>query len=317
MTSGRGILMPVSSVNGFGRDAHKFIDFLARNHWNYWQVLPICPRDFHGSPYNSPASMEIDSEYGTKKQWLELKKYANKNGIQIIGDLSFFVGKSSKECLLNIELFLTDKFSGVPPDSYNRRNGQYWGHYQYNWEKLEQTDFKFFLNRFQCALELYDVIRLDHFRGYEAVWSIPAGYKSGRKGKWVKVPGEKLFKTAQLKFGKLPFIAEDLGVITPAVEALRKQFHFLGTRVIQFGRTKESDVILYTSTHDTPTLVGFSGGKKKGKKLMDKVFCSEAYIKMTTVADLLLLDNKARINRPGSVKDNWKWKLDIKLLSKI
>lgn len=316
MKPGFGVLLPVSSLDGFGKKAYKFVDYLAKWDQQYWQVLPICPRDFHNSPYNSPASMEIDPEYGTKAQWLALKKYANRKGIQIIGDLSFFVGKGSKECLENIDLFLTDRFSGVPPDSFNRRYGQFWGQYQYNWEKLEETGFKFFLNRFKSAIELYDIVRLDHFRGYEAVWSIPKKYRSGRRGKWVKVPGEKLFKTAQKQLGKLPFIAEDLGVITPPVEELRKKFNFLGTRVVQFGKLTEKDVVYYTSTHDSPTLVGFCG-KKRARKLIARVASSIAQIKITTVQDLLLLDNKARINRPGSVHDNWGWKLNLDLLSTI
>ena len=314
MTGEKGVLLPISCLDGFGKDAYKFVDYLVKWRQQYWQVLPICPRDRYGSPYDSPASMEIDPEYGTKVEWLALKKYANKNGIKIIGDLSFFVGKGSKECLSNQDLFLTGQFSGVSQDAYNRRNGQYWGQYQYNWEKLEQTGFKFFLERFESAIDLYDLIRLDHFRGYEAVWSIPEGYKSGRKGKWVNVPGEKLFKTAQKKFGSLPFFAEDLGFITPEVEALRKEFGFLGTRVVQFGNTDEKDIIFYTGTHDTPTLVGFTG-KRRSKKLIEKVLNSNAKIKMITVPDLLLLDNKARFNRPGSVKNNWKWKLDISTIS--
>lgn len=313
---GFGVLLPVSSLGGFGKSAYQFVDFLSKWHQNYWQVLPLCPRDWHGSPYNSPASMEIDSEYGSKAQWVALKKYANEKGIKIIGDLPFFVALNSPEYRANKELFLSDQFSGVPPDAFNRRYGQYWGQPQYNWEKLAQMGYKFQLDRFRYVLELFDVVRLDHFRGYEAVWSIPKKYKSGRKGKWVKVPGSELFKTATQTFGKLPFIAEDLGFITEEVNQLRKEFGFYGTRVAHWAKTVENDVVYYTSTHDTPTLVG-KMGKRKAQKVISWVRNSQAGIKIILMGDLLGLDNRARINRPGRVRDNWRWKLDPNLLEDI
>ncbi len=299
--NGIGVLMPVSCLpNGkFAPYGRKFVDWLVKNNYNFWQVLPLNPRDYLGSPYNSKNLTGIDLGYGIEKEWLTLKDYANKNNIKIIGDLPFFAARDSVEVKKFPQYFDFKHKSGTPPDAYAKR-GQKWGHPQYNWENLEKDHFKLFIDRFKWAVKMYDLVRLDHFRGYEAVWVFP-------DKKWVKVPGEKLFLQAKKELGKLPFIAEDLGHITSDVERLRRRLGFLGNAVIQFGENNNKDIVYYTSTHDTETLKGHYG--KKDQNFLKKVLISPAAIKIIPVWDLLGLDNSARLNRPGTKRDNWGWKV--------
>lgn len=304
----KGVLLPVSCLAGFGDKAYRFVDWMSQNHYHFWEVLPLNPRDDCGSPYNSHSSLTIDPNYGTLKQWLKLKKYANDRKIKIIGDLPFFVSKNSIEYQKYKKFFLTDQFSGAPPDYYTKK-GQFWGHPQYNWEALEKDNFRFFFQRLEIARGLFDIVRLDHFRGYHAVWSIPKKYHSGRKGQWVLVPGEKLFKILRQKYPGEIFIAENLGHMTPGVEDLRQKFGFLGSAIIQFGENNAKDIVYYTSNHDSETLAGRFG--KNAPKYLQKVLESPAKIKIIPMWDLLGLGNKARFNKPGTKKGNWQWKLPV------
>ncbi len=306
-----GVLMPVSALpNGrfepFGR---KFVDWLVKNNYKYWQVLPLNPRDGLGSPYNSEDARGIDRGYGTEEEWFKLKRYANRRGIKIIGDLPFFVPKNSRDFRDNQELFRPELLSGAPPDNLNKK-GQFWGHPQYDWEKMEEDGFKFFLDRWRWALRIYDWVRLDHFRGYVAVWAIPARFKSGRKGRWMPVPGEKLFKKAIKEFGEnVPVITEDLGAIILEVGELRRKFGFLGTEVMVFGARKvKKDVVLYSSTHDTPAIkaVGEFRDVREVREAGEK---SGARIFIMPVWDILGLGGKWQFNRPGTKKGNWGWQM--------
>ena len=309
---GKGVLLPVSSLpHGRFSEGRKFVDWLVSQNYKYWEVLPLNPRDEFGSPYNSPSSLTIDPKYGSKKEWLALKNYANSYGVKIIGDLPFFASAGSREYQNNKQYFLTDQLSGASPDYYSKK-GQLWGHPQYNWEVLEKDNFQFFFKRLKIALKLYDLVRLDHFRGYHAVWSVPKKYKSAKRGKWVKVPGEKLFKLLRKKYPKQIFIAENLGHIIPAVEKLRQKFKFLGSAVIQFGENNSEDLVYYTSNHDSETLVGRFG--KESLKYLAKVLDAPAAIKIIPMWDVLGLGNEARFNKPGTKKGNWKWKLSFRNL---
>ena len=300
MVVGTGVLLPISSLpSGRFKDGYRFVDWLVDNKYKYWQILPLNPRDSLGSPYNSKDITGIDPAYGTRNEWFKLKKYANNKGIKIIGDLPFFVPGDSLEARKHPEFFDFRHKSGAPPDKF-RKNGQRWGHPQYSWEAIEKNGFKLFLSRFKWTIKMFDLVRLDHFSGYEAVWILP-------DKKWVKVPGEKLFTVAKKHFGQLPFIAEDLGVITPSVEQLRKKFHFLGSAVVQFGENNNKDIVYYSSTHDTDTLRGHYG--RNWEKYLDKVLKADAQIKIVPMWDILGLDNRARFNRPGTKKGNWKWRL--------
>ena len=301
-----GVLLPIGSLpRGRFSDGYAFVDYLAKHKHKYWQILPLSPRDSFGSPYNSPNSLKIDPGYGTKSQWLELKKYANAKGIKIIGDVPYFITPQEKK-----DLFLKGLYAGAPPDVYSKK-GQYWGLPVYNWKDKFDQNLKYLLQRLEQATKLYDVIRLDHFRGYCALWVVPKPYKSGRRGHWLPVPGSKIMKKVREEFPKTTFIAENLGVITPRVESLRKKQGFLGSKVLLWHKVSsvKKDEVLYTSVHDSNTLLGEVKSQKKVQKLLSQAQKSRAKILMWAMQDILGLGSSARLNKPGKKGGNWKWRL--------
>ena len=203
------------------------------------------------------------------RQGERLKKHARAKGVRLIGDLPFFVSPDSSDVWANPELFLLDEqhrprfVAGVPPDYFSSQ-GQLWGNPVYNWDALRQTGYRWCIDRLRALLAHVDVIRLDHFRGFAAAWHVPAGATTAQSGEWVTGPGADFFNAVQRELGVLPFIAEDLGLITPDVSALRDQFQVPGTRVLQFAFDGHSDnpylpqnyvsnTVVYTGTHDNPT----------------------------------------------------------------
>ncbi|MBC8029888.1 MAG: 4-alpha-glucanotransferase [Pyrinomonadaceae bacterium] len=215
------------------------------------------------------------------RQWFALKKYCNERGIKIIGDLPIFVAHDSADVWANPDEFKLDSelrptvVAGVPPD-YFSETGQLWGNPVYNWERMEAQRYSWWLKRMASTLELFDAVRMDHFRGFVAAWEIPAGRETAERGAWVAGPGEKLFREFERTLGELPLIAEDLGVITPEVDALRDAFGFPGMRVLQFGFSGDlenihlphnypENTVAYTGTHDNDTAVGWfdSAGEAK------------------------------------------------------
>lgn len=213
-------------------------------------------------------------QFEFSRQWSRLRKYARDRGIQIIGDIPIYVAHDSSDVWTNRELFSLDeqgnplKVAGVPPD-YFSATGQLWGNPIYNWPLLERTGFRWWIERFRSALRLYDILRIDHFRGFEAYWEVPGGDTTAIHGQWVKGPGARLFSVVQEELGPLPVIAENLGVITPEVEAIRHQFGFPGMAIVQFGFGTDSqastfrphnfvpDLVAYTGTHDNDTIAGW------------------------------------------------------------
>lgn len=208
-------------------------------------------------------------------EWKALKKYANEHGVQIIGDIPIFVSMDSADVWANQELFQLDEkgyplsVAGVPPD-YFSATGQLWGNPLYNWSVHEKNGFSWWIRRIKSQLSNVDILRIDHFRGFESYWSIPYGEETAIDGKWIKAPGEQLFEAVELALGEnLPIIAEDLGVITKEVTALRESFHFPGMKILQFAfeSTGESDYlphqftspqcVCYTGTHDNDTTCGW------------------------------------------------------------
>ncbi|MFA5070369.1 MAG: 4-alpha-glucanotransferase [Patescibacteria group bacterium] len=275
-------------------------------------------------------------------QWLALKKYANQKGVKIFGDLPFFVILDSVDVWANRKLFLLNRknrpfyVGGVPPDYFSRW-GQIWNNPQYDWKAIQKTRFAWQVNRFQQAFRLYDLIRVDHFRGYQDLWFIKYGRKDGRLGRWVKVPGDKLFYTLRKKLGRLPIVAEDLGLITPEVIRLREKFKFPGMRVMLFGFSGEKDNfhflpnfpvrgVAYTGNHDTDTARGwlekssYSYHRKFAlkylkalktnftRKLIEAGLKSKIETFITPLQDFLDLGAEARFNRPATNKNNWRWR---------
>ncbi|QNB44991.1 4-alpha-glucanotransferase [Thermanaerosceptrum fracticalcis] len=269
------------------------------------------------------------------KQWTDLKRYANAQGIKIIGDLPIFISYDSSDTWANPRLFALDdrgnpvKVAGVPPD-YFSETGQLWGNPHYDWAEMEKDDYQWWRKRFEYLLKLADFVRVDHFRGFEAYWEIPAGESTAVNGRWVKGPGEKFFFTIRRYLGELPVIAEDLGVITPEVVELKEKCGFPGMKVLQFlaeeeleRESGEEEIVYYTGTHDNDTLLGWyrkkilsqldspeSGHNEEEKcwEYIELVFCSRAKWAIVPLQDVLCLDNEARMNTPGTVDGNWQWR---------
>jgi 4-alpha-glucanotransferase len=290
-------------------------------------------------------------QYEFFRQWCALRKYCAERDVAIMGDLPFYLEHDSADVWSHPELFDLDAkgnsrtVGGVPPD-YFSRDGQRWGTPTYRWDKLKETGFKWWVDRLRASLETFDLLRLDHFRGFESFWSIPASHSTARKGRWVKGPGARLFEAAQRKLGTLPLVAENLGVITPDVEELRRRFALPGMAVLQFGFGDDAsnrpnnyvrDLVSFTGTHDNDTSCGWwnslqSAAQRSNRSaerltfdrvksflqrdgqeihwsLIQAVLTSVANIAVIPVQDVLGLGSEARMNLPGEAKGNWRWRL--------
>ncbi|MBD2211036.1 4-alpha-glucanotransferase [Calothrix sp. FACHB-156] len=290
-------------------------------------------------------------QYEFFQQWSELKTYANKHGIDIIGDIPIYVAHDSADVWANPNIFCLDEetgeaaqMAGVPPD-YFSATGQLWGNPVYNWEELQKQDFKWWLQRFEAMLDYVDIIRIDHFRGFEAYWSVPQGEETAINGEWVEAPGEAFFETIRQKLGKLPVLAEDLGVITPEVEALRDKFEFPGMKVLQFAFGSDPgnpflpfnyprNAVVYTGTHDNDTTIGWfnQAGDWEKENLLLYLGCvspegihwdlirlalsSIANQAILPLQDILGLGGEARMNFPSVAEGNWEWRYQENALTK-
>lgn len=282
------------------------------------------------------------------EQWGAVRDYAGARGISIIGDIPLYVSYDSADVWLHPEFFQLDKnrdpvaVAGVPPD-YFSETGQLWGNPVYNWKALEKDKFKWWINRVQNNLKLYDIIRIDHFRGLAAYWAIPFGDDTAVNGKWVAAPGKKLFDMMLCKLGDLPIIAEDLGVMTAEVEELRDTFEFPGMKILQFAfdsgeqndylpHTYTKNCVVYTGTHDNNTVAGWWGsasdedrqrvleyldcdGHDVCQAMIKAAWASVADIAIVPVQDILGLGGEARMNTPGVPAENWQWRLKEGLLT--
>jgi 4-alpha-glucanotransferase len=282
------------------------------------------------------------------RQWQALKQYANSKGTKLIGDVPIFVASDSADVWQNPELFFLDErrqptvVAGVPPD-YFSATGQLWGNPLYNWEALRKAGYAWWVARMRATLELIDLVRLDHFRGFEAYWEVPAGRQTAQEGRWVPGPGLDLFQTLRTKLGGLPLLAEDLGLITEEVEALRAQLRLPGMRVLQFafgGATEdrflphnyERNTVVYTGTHDNDTTVGWYNALQEHERrflrrylgrdshevawdLIRAAWSSVADYALAPLQDVLSLGTEARMNFPGRPSGNWSWRFTPEMLS--
>lgn len=294
------------------------------------------------------------------RQWWALKAYCRDRQIRIIGDAPIFVASDSADVWTHPELFKLAPdmrpivVAGVPPD-YFSKTGQLWGNPIYNWDAMRATGFRWWIDRLRATLQTVDILRIDHFRGFCAAWEVPGQDKTAERGQWVEVPGRELFTTLRNTFGELPIIAEDLGVITPDVEALRDDFGFPGMRVLQFafrGDSKTIDLphnyirncVVYTGTHDNDTAAGWfhskagagstrdaaqiereqqyclrylnSDGREIHWDLIRAAWASVANTAVVPLQDVLGLGSRARMNLPASEKGNWRWRFRAGALSK-
>lgn len=294
-------------------------------------------------------------QYFFRKQYMKLKAYANDLSIKIIGDIPIFIAPDSSDAWAERKLLKIDEngqqeaSSGVPPDAFSA-TGQLWGNPLYRWEEHEKTGFEWWIRRFRENFNLFDIVRVDHFRGFEACWEVPAGEPTAENGKWVKSPGQKLFDALRREFGDdLPIIAEDLGVITPDVEKLRDDNNFPGMKILQFafgfdnGKWQTDNPYLphnfipvsaaYTGTHDNNTTAGWYSDLDDGMKdyvrryfecsdsevvwrMIRTLLGSVARYAIIPMQDVLSLGAEARMNVPSTCgSSNWSWKMRLEDLA--
>ena len=315
--------------------------------WNEW-AHDIKNRE-HGAMEHYKNELADDIEYHNFiqflffKQWGDVKRYANENGIKIIGDIPIFVAADSSDAWANPEIFLFDeerkpvKVAGVPPD-YFSATGQLWGNPLYNWQKLKETNYSWWVERVRANLSTCDIIRIDHFRGFEAYWAVPYGDDTAINGQWEPGPGIDLFNAIKSQLGELPIIAEDLGLMTQGVIDLREATGFPGMKILGFAfdsgeendylpHTYTKNCVVYTGTHDNDTLIGwFQKAKEEDRQFArdylnsrsdDEIhwdairgaWSSVASMAISPVQDFLGLGSEARINTPGVAAGNWQWRL--------
>ncbi len=330
---------------------HDYALFMAvRRHfrgsaWNRWpkEIALRTPEAYERF------SVELGHEIGVQKyqqwqffrQWRTLRQYAAARGIGIIGDLPLFVAYDSADVWRDREIFLLDgkgrptSVAGVPPD-YFSLTGQLWGNPLYNWELLKQRGYGWWIGRFRQMFRMFDRVRIDHFRGFEASWHVPSGAKTAKRGEWIPGPGRDFFDALATAIGPLAIIAEDLGVITPAVVALRDRYAFPGMKILQFAfdsgpgnpylpHNHVRNCVVYTGTHDNDTTRGWRDtiSPARRRAVMEYLGCTEEGIvsgmirvALMSVADtaiipfqdLLELPAEARMNVPGTAWNNWEWR---------
>ncbi len=324
--------------------------------WNKWEA-PMARRDTDALTLARESLREqIEAQKFYQflffRQWFALRAYCHEKAIRIIGDLPIFVAHDSADVWTHPEQFKLDEtgaprvVAGVPPD-YFSTTGQLWGNPIYNWERQRAENFSWWVERMKGTLALVDIVRVDHFRGFAACWEVPGGDSTAERGSWVNAPGSELFHAIRDALGALPIIAEDLGVITPDVDALRDEFGFPGMRILQFGFGSDADnhdlphnytsnSVVYTGTHDNDTAVGWFNSAAGGGSTRDAVqiererrYCldyldtdgaeihwdfiraamsSVSDLAVVPLQDVLGLGNEARMNLPASTAGNWDWR---------
>jgi len=295
-------------------------DFVARH--SYWAA--------EWARFAGPGALAGQVRF--EREWNALRAYGRDRGVRLIGDVPIYVSDAGADVETWPELFSKGEVAGAPPDALTA-NGQHWGNPLYDWPAHRSTGYRWWIERFRRAFELVDVSRVDHFRGYVSYWAIPEGHKTARHGTWKRGPGAELFRAVEHGLGELPVIAEDLGVITPPVRRLRDELGLPGMVVLHwaFGgshdnphalRNHRANQVVYTSTHDTDTTVGWfaSLGKRRQDAtgldpsephwgLIELAYASPASLAMVPAQDVLGLGSEARMNRPGEVEGNWSWRL--------
>ena len=318
--------------------------------WSEWKT-PLRNRD--ANALEEAANEQKDSilfwkvlQYLFFRQWRELKSYANENGISIIGDLPIYVSLDSVDVWAHPELFQLDEdkvpkeVAGVPPDGFSA-DGQLWGNPLFDWEYMEKTNFTWWVNRIQYLCNVYDTLRIDHFRGFDTYFAIPYGDTTARNGQWKQGPGMKLFYELERAIGRQPIIAEDLGYLTDSVKQLLQDSGFPGMKVLEFAFDSRDasgneylphnytrNCVAYAGTHDNDTILGWfadpdadpediayckeylniSGGEALNWSMMNAIWGSVADLAIVQAQDILGLGSEARMNQPSTVGSNWLWR---------
>jgi 4-alpha-glucanotransferase len=342
-----------------GPDAYAFVEWLASAGASWWQVLPLGPPDALGSPYSSSSAFAawrglladpeapvsagdvdafrraheswasdweafagagaLEDQVRFEREWTALRHFAHEHGVRLIGDMPIYVAPDSCDHLAYPDVFgPPERVAGAPPDALNEE-GQVWGNPLYAWDALARTGYAWWVERMRRVLETVDAVRLDHFRGFVAYWAVPAGAETAREGSWEPGPGRALFDALARALGPLPVIVEDLGLITPDVDALRDELGLPGMAVLIWAfddgdrnphriESLREETVLYTSTHDTETLAGHFGHDRTWE-LLERAFGALASLVVVPAQDVLGLGNEARMNRPGTTEGNWSWRL--------
>ncbi|MFL6255290.1 MAG: 4-alpha-glucanotransferase, partial [Pyrinomonadaceae bacterium] len=356
---------------GLRRDYVGFEEFASA--WlDDWALFAALKDEYEGEPWNTwaaglaqrePAANEAArqsfaeqieahkfSQYVFFQQWLKLKRYANERGVRVVGDMPIFVAHNSADVWSRPELFKLREdgrpsvVAGVPPDAFSK-TGQLWGNPIYDWDRMRDDGFSWWVARVRETLKIVDVVRLDHFRGFAAFWEVPAEDETAEHGRWVEAPGREVFTALKNALGDdLPIVAEDLGTITPDVHQLRDEFDFPGMRVLQFAfggdphdthlpHEYTRNTVAYTGTHDNDTVVGWfrqrsredtpewerrerelclsylgTGGAEINWDFIRAAQMSVAVLSVAQLQDVLGLSSDARMNTPASTEGNWNWR---------
>ena len=367
------LLHPTSLPGGrLGEEAYRFVDWLEAAGQSWWMTLPLGPPDEFGSPYRTssafaasprllwapraPVSEDevegfvarhpfwtgewtrfagrgaIAAQVRFEREWRALRAYARERGVRLIGDVPIYVADAGADIEGWPELFARGEVAGAPPDALSA-TGQLWGNPLYDWPVHRATGYRWWIERFDRVFELFDLARVDHFRGFVSYWAVPERHKTALHGRWRRAPGAELFHAVERELGGLPLIAEDLGVITPAVYRLRDELGLPGMAVLQWafrgGRNNlhapanhRVNEVVCTGTHDMNTAVGwFAHLKKRDREatgldpvephwgLIELAMRSRAALAMIPAQDVLGLGSEAQMNRPGTVRGNWSWRL--------
>jgi 4-alpha-glucanotransferase len=361
-----------------GRAAYDWVDWLAAAGQSWWQMLPLGPPDRYGSPYKArsafaawPALLadptapvskaeELDfrereaawiepwvraagrgavaDQVRFEREWSALRAHAAGRGVGLIGDVPIYVAPGSADHRGHPELFRDDAVAGTPPDAFTEK-GQLWGNPLYDWPALQRRSYGWWIARLARTSALFDLARIDHFRGFVAYWAVPKGARHALGGRWQRGPGRAVFDAACAQLGELPLIAEDLGVITPAVNRLRDALGLPGIVVLQFGfnpgdARNTHDVanhrehsVAYTGTHDNDTVRGWYDSLPGDRRALvdaarpgvhEEVWwdlialsaSSRATVAIVQAQDVLGLGSEARMNMPGTAVGSWQWRLD-------
>jgi 4-alpha-glucanotransferase len=368
------LLHPTSLPGGtLGPQAERFVDWLAEAGQTWWQVLPLGPPDPVGSPYRSASAFAawpgllaepeapvdpeeaaayrerqgywledwlrfageqaLDDQVRFDREWRALRDYAAERGVRLIGDVPIYVAPGSADHLAYPHLFQEGFVAGAPPDPLGPE-GQLWGNPLYDWDAIANDGYRWWIDRLRRTFELVDLTRVDHFRGFAQYWAVPEGAATAIEGHWRDGPGPDMFRAAEAELGPLPVVAEDLGVITPDVVALREELGFPGMVVLQFAfdwhpdnphkpQNHREHSVVYTGTHDTNTARGWWDALTEEERsrtglpqaephwsLIELAYASPARLAIIQAQDVLGLGSEARMNRPGQALGNWQWRLE-------
>ncbi len=378
------MLLHVTSLPGgrLGREAYRFVDWLAAAGQSWWQVLPLGPPDRYGSPYKARSAFAawpgllgsprapvstaelldfrdrnswwildwerfagrgaIADQVRFEREWSDVRRYGADRGVRLFGDVAIYVAPGSADHRAHPELFRRGLVAGAPPDAFSA-SGQLWGNPLYDWPALRRRRYRWWVARLRRTLELFELARIDHFRGFVSYWAVPAGARTAKSGHWMGGPGRALFDAMARQLGPLPLVAEDLGVITPPVARLRDELGLPGMLVLQFGfdahdrhsphrfENHAENRVIYTGTHDHDTIRGWYESldserrdevaaelRRRGISLTRHpwwaltrlALASPARLAVIQAQDVLGLGSEARMNNPARAGGSWRWRLE-------